>query len=75
MMLAVLVEAVPPVVSPQVEAIAYFLYYISLPSAAFLFRIRVRSATVGFVIGVILTTGMVIVNVIVAAAHSVAGGY
>jgi hypothetical protein len=73
-MLAVLVEARPSAVSLQSEAIAYFLYFISLPIAAFLFRYRVRSATVGFAVGVIVTTGLVIVNVFVAAAHAVAGG-
>lgn len=73
-MLAVLVEALPSAVSLQAEAIAYFLYFTSLPVAALLFRYRMRYATVGFAVGVIVTTGLVIVNVIVAAAHAVAGG-
>ena len=75
-MLAVLVGAVPPAINLQAEAIAYALYFISLLVVALLLRNLARSAAAGLVVGVLVTSGVVILNVIVAAAHAVAaGGY
>src|SRR5215470_15754869 len=59
-MLAVLVGAVPQAVNLQAVAVAYFLYFVSLPIAALLFRNGVKSPAIGFSLGVLITTCVVV---------------
>jgi hypothetical protein len=74
--LATLAGVVPSAAFLPAMAAAYALYLISLPLAAVQFRHKLGPSTPGFAAGVIVTTGVVILQVVVAAAHAVAaGGY
>ncbi|HZC79577.1 MAG TPA: hypothetical protein VE258_17605 [Ktedonobacterales bacterium] len=73
-MLAGLAGVVPIAAFLPTTAAAYTVYFISLPLAAVQFRHKLRPSTVGFALGVVVPSGVVILEVIVAAAHAAAGG-
>lgn len=58
--LAMLAAIIPWIMSLGAVMLAYLLYYVSLPMAAFLFRYGLRGSTLGFACGVVVSTFVVI---------------